>query len=197
MVGHDKLVNQLKETIFSLGLFHLPLNRHLCRGFKPDIITMVGAQNDDIVYIDAINARDSLNRDIGALLKLKANLDDATIPYRMFLGVCNDSMEKKHLDDFEALIRRTHKFKLIYGSDLKEVLRKLMLESALEKVERGNQRNLEIYFHDACSRCGNPHVEFSHEHDGEKYICPKCGSEWLVSDKDFTEWLDQLNKKYG
>lgn len=55
MVGHERFVNELKEIMNSLGLFHLPLNRYLCRGFKPDIITMVGAQDDDVVYIDAIN----------------------------------------------------------------------------------------------------------------------------------------------
>jgi ribosomal protein S27AE len=197
MVGHDKFVNQLKETIFSLGLFHLPLNKYLCRGFKPDIITMVGAQNDDVVYIDAINTCDSLNRDIGALLKLKANLDDAMIPYRMFLGVCNDIMEEKHLDDFEALMKRTHKFKLIYGSGLKGVLRKLILESALEKVERESLRNLEIYFHDACSRCGTPYSMKIYENDGKTFVCGKCRFRWFVSNKDLAEWSDQLNKKYG
>lgn len=197
MVGHDKFVNQLKETIFSLGLFHLPLNRHLCRGFKPDIIVMAGAQNNDVVYIDAINVRDSLNRDIGALLKLKANLEDAMIPYRMFIAVCNDNMEEKHLNEFDALVKRTHKFKLIYGSGLKETLKELILESALEKAEREGERKLDIYFHDACSRCGTPYSMKIYENDGKTFVCGKCRFEWFVSNKDLAEWSDQLNKKYG
>lgn len=194
MVGHDRFVNELKETIASLGLFHLPLNRYLCRGFKPDIITMVGAEDNDLVYIDAINTESSLNRDIGALLKLKANLDESSIRYRMFLAVCNNYMEDKHVDGFDALVKRTPKFIITYGTDLKRILRKLILESALEKVAREGARNLDRYFHDACPKCGTPYSTNMWGQGTRTYFCPKCGFKWSESIDDYHKWREELDK---
>jgi predicted RNA-binding Zn-ribbon protein involved in translation (DUF1610 family) len=155
---------------------------------------MVGAEDNDLVYIDAINTESSLNRDIGALLKLKANLDESSIRYRMFLAVCNNYMEDKHVDGFDALVKRTPKFIITYGTDLKRILRKLILESALEKVAREGARNLDRYFHDACPKCGTPYSTNMWGQGTRTYFCPKCGFKWSESIDDYHKWREELDK---
>ena len=155
MVTHEEFLKQIREATDSLGLLKLTIPNYLARGFRPDLLVMCGVDEGDRVYIDAINTKASLDRDVGALLKLKANLDENCISYRQVLGVFSDGIEQKYLDEFIALIGQNPKFLLIHHSMVKSILKKLMLTSMLEKLEKLNQEKLERYFEEACPRCGD------------------------------------------
>jgi hypothetical protein len=132
---HDDLVKALKELISSLDLYHIPLYKSICPGFKPDIIMLVGPRSQDRVYIDVVNDPDSLNRDIGSLLILKANLEHSKIPYRRIIAVYSDKIKQKHLDNVSALIGQTPKFELCLPYLFEETIKELILESANEIVK--------------------------------------------------------------
>jgi len=142
MVTHQEFVRMLREEIQSLELYFLPVNKFICRGFKPDIAVLVGATSDDKVIIDAINDPRSLNHDIAGLLKIMTNLDKEGVRYRKVIGVCSERIKDKDISNCKALIEQYRKFVLIRPWEYKTLLQQLMLESAREKIEKVNNELL-------------------------------------------------------
>jgi len=177
-------VNQIRAVTNSLGLLSLRIPNYLAIGFKPDLLVMCGPNEGDRIYIDAINTRASLNRDIGALLKLRANLDKKGILYRRIIAVCSDKIQDKDLHTSYALVETTSKFLIIRIYELKGYLNDVILEAIREKLEQINQERLEIYLEYACPLCGETYKTKSIS-DGE-WECMKCGFRWRIQKKSET-----------
>lgn len=178
MVTHGEFVNQIREVIDSLGLITLRMRSHLAIGFWPDLQVICGVGEGDRVFIDAINTRASLDRDIGALLKLKANYDKNGIPYRRIYAVCSDSIKDEHLSQVYALEESNPKFQILRLNELKGWINAVLKEGLREKLEQLNQEQLEWYFasDSVCHRCGEPYrVRRIAEIEWE---CMNCGFTW-------------------
>ena len=178
MVTHGEFVNQIREVVDSLGLITLRMKSHLAMGFMPDLLVMCGVGEEDRVFIDAINTRVSLNRDVGALLKLKANYDKNGVPYRRIYAVCSNSIGDKDRLQFSALEQSNPKFQMMRFNELKGWMKVVLKEALREKLEQLNQEMLEWYFSsgDVCFRCGEWRNIRGIE--GLEWECMNCGFRW-------------------
>ena len=133
------------------------------------------------VFIEAINTRGSLNRDLGSLLKLKANLDSDGVKYRRIIAVCSERIDRNDLKDAYALEKAHPRFFLLRIDELKDYLREAIIEASREKLDQFDKEKLEWYFENACPFCGALHNrEALYGREGEiKYKCGRCGFEWI------------------
>lgn len=131
---HAKLVKEVEAQIRSLGLMVMSKTGAFCQGFNPDIITNVGGSVDDWVIIDVINTQESLARDIGGLLVVKANIEKTGHWVRALIAIRGGKVTKT--SGVKALIHRTPNFWLLELDSLKYILKALMLRSAKETVRK-------------------------------------------------------------
>lgn len=181
MVSHEEFVKEIRAEIDSLGLLTLKVPRYLAKGFNPDLLVICGIDEGDRVFVEAINTRESLNRDIGALLKLKANLDSKGIRYRRIIAVCSERIKNNDLKDAYALERTQPQFLLLRISALKRYLREAIIEAMLEKLDQLNKEELEWYFENACPLCGERYniMTLDKLETQTKSKCGRCGFEWI------------------
>ncbi len=179
MGTHQELVNRIREIVDSLGLITLRMKSHLARGFLPDLQVMCGVSEKDRVIIDAINTKASLNRDIGALLRLKANYDRDGIPYRRIFAVCSDAVSLEDLRQSSALSLTNPRFEVLNIGEVKYVIREVAKEALREKLEQLNQEDLEFYFERACPKCGEYRNLRRIAADSDEWECLKCGRKWI------------------
>lgn len=178
MVTHGEFVNQIRDVIGSLNLVIIRIKSHLAMGFWPDLQVMCGVDEGDRIFIDAINTRASLDRDIGALLKLKANYDKRGIPYRRIFAVCSESVKNEDLSHAYALEESNPKFHILRTEELKGQINIAIKEALREKLEQLNQEQLEFYFSSdsVCHRCGEPYRVRGIA--GVEWECMNCGFRW-------------------
>jgi len=180
MVSHDEFVKQIRTGIDSLNLIEFKVPRYLAKGFNPDLLVMCGIEEGDRVFIEAINTRGSLNRDIGSLLKLKANLDSKGIKYRRIIAVCSERIKNGDLKDAYALERTQPRFLLLRIWQLRSHLREVIIEAMLEKLDQLDKEKLE-HFQNRCPLCGEQYdiVTLSKQETQTKSRCRQCGFEWI------------------
>jgi hypothetical protein len=139
MVTHGEFVNQIREVVDSLGLIVLRMKSrmksHLAVGFWPDLQVVCGVCLGDRVFVEAINGRASLKRDIGSLLALKANYDADGTPYRRMFAVCSDGVKDGDLSQVLALGKSDPKFQILRLAGLKYELRQVLKGALREGLE--------------------------------------------------------------
>jgi hypothetical protein len=180
MVSHEEFVKEIRAEIDSLGLLTLKMPRYLAKGFNPDLLVMCGINEGDRVFVEAINTRGSLNRDIGSLLKLKANLDSKGIKYRRIIALCSERIRSGDLKDAYALEMTQPQFLLLRIWQLKSHLREVIIEAMLEKLDQLDKEELE-HLQDPCPLCGERYniVTLYKQETQTKSRCEQCGVEWI------------------
>jgi hypothetical protein len=131
---HDYLLRELREKIYSLGLGMLRRTGVFHEEYIPDILTKVGAGDDDYVAIEVINDNKRMKHDIAGLIYLDENVKKAGISCRGLIAVVTKNITNTKC--VGPLTSKTPNFILIRASEFEDILKLLMVASAKNTLDR-------------------------------------------------------------
>ena len=152
---HGRLVQELRSQVRSLELIVYTAGGIFSKGFTPDIITNIGGTVHDWVVIEVINSQRMLKHDLAGLLIVNTNLKAEGQSIRKNIVVIS-SPNITHdqwcdtLPLVDQLISLDQKnFIGIWSEDVgnfKNLLKQVMQERLLEKVENVNEELISRFF---------------------------------------------------
>jgi hypothetical protein len=145
---HSELVRELKRQIRSLDLIDYTRGGIFSKGFTPDVLINLGGTIHDWVVIEVINSQRMLKHDLGGLIIVNSNLKAEGQSIRENIVVIN-SANITHDQWCDALplvdqLRSNDRSNLIClrSEDISVFtswLKRIMLESLIEKIEKANE----------------------------------------------------------
>ena len=152
---HGRLVRELRSQVRSLELIVYSASGIFSKGFTPDIVTNIGGTINDWVLIEVINSQRMLKHDLAGLLIVNTNLKAEGQSIRKNIVVISSAnITHDQWCDTLPLVEQLRSvgqsnFIGIWSKDVSgftDLLKQVMRERLLEKVENINEELISRFF---------------------------------------------------